>query len=112
MFYKRDSLKLKHKRASIFEKYDAIKNENEEEEKKNEDEYTNKFELNYLTRNTFPIGHITNKFTNKHRKLLISSKLRENALNYLKEKKINSNKMKSPLIEEKKVNEKISKSEK
>ena len=34
MFYKRDSLKLKHKRASIFEKYDAIKNENEEEEKK------------------------------------------------------------------------------
>ena len=32
-------------------------------------------------------------------------------MNYLKEKKINSNKMKSLLIEEKKVNEKISKSE-
>ena len=62
MFYKRDSLKLKHKRASIFEKINAIKNVNEEEEKENEDEYTNKFELNYLTRNTLPIGHITNKF--------------------------------------------------
>ena len=44
------------------EKYNAIKNVNEEEEKENEDEYTNKFELNYLTRNTLPIGHITNKF--------------------------------------------------
>ena len=120
IFYKRDSLKLKHKRASILEKYNAIKNVNEEEEKENEDEITNKFELNYLTRNNLPVGHITNKFIgptdeksiiNKHRKLLISSKLRENALNYLKEKKLNSNKLKSPLIEEKKVNEKISKSE-
>ena len=120
IFYKRDSLKLKYKRASIMEKYNAIKNVNEEEEKENENEYTNKFELNYLTRNTLPIGHITNKFIgptdeksiiNKHRKLLISSKLRENALNYLKEKKINSNKKKTLLIEEKKVNDKISKSE-
>ena len=120
IFYKRDSLKLKHKRASILEKYNAIKNVNEEEEKENEDEITNKFELNYLTRNNLPVGHITNKFIgptdeksilSKHRKLLINFKLRENALNYLKEKKLNSNKLKSPLIEEKKVNEKISKSE-
>ena len=120
IFYKRDSLKLKHKRASILEKYNAIKNVKEDEEKENEEEQANKFELNYLTRNTLPIGHITNKFIgptdeksilNKHRKLLINFKLRENALNYLKEKKLNSNKLKTPLIEEKKVNEKISKSE-
>ena len=84
IFYKRDSLKLKYKRASIMEKYNAIKNVNEEEEKENEDEITNKFELNYLTRNNLPVGHITNKFIgptdeksilSKHRKLLINFKL-------------------------------------
>ena len=116
---KRDSFHIKHKRASILEKYNAINVKKEEDNKEGEQD---KLELNYFSRNQLPVGHITNKFIgptdeksilSKHRKLLISFKLRQNALNYLKEKKINM-KLKMPLNQENtyqnKTNEKPSKS--
>lgn len=81
---KKENFIQKKQRAIIYEKYNAIKNQENEIEEDNE-----KLEINYLIKNQLPIGHITNKFIgptdensimNKHRKLLIDFKLRENAI--------------------------------
>ena len=106
---KKENLIKKKKRASIIEKYNAIKDKKNEPIDENEEE----LELLYISKNTLPKGHITNKYIgptdeksvmNKHKKLLIDLKLRENTRQYLEEKKNNKSKKK---IVEKNLNEKI-----
>ena len=91
---------LKNKtRASILEKYNALKNLTNEMNQvinSKEDEKSNKLELKYFLKTGRPIGYITEKFIGptdekslimKQRKIFISHKLRENALNHNEEKK-------------------------
>jgi hypothetical protein len=106
---RKENIINKKKRASVIEKYNAIKDKKNEPISENEEE----LELIYISKNTFPKGHITNKYIgptdeksvmNKHKKLLIDFKLRENTRHYLEEKNHNKSKKK---IEEKNLNEKL-----
>jgi hypothetical protein len=110
---KKENLINKKKRASIIENYNAIKDKKNEPIDDNEEE----LELLYISKKNLPKGHITNKYIgptdeksviNKHRKLLIDFKLRENTRHYIEEKK--NNKSKKKLNTEKNPNDKLIKS--
>ena len=94
----KDKLEKNKTRASILEKYNALKNLTNElnDVLKIQEEKDNKLELKYFIKTGRPIGYITDKFIGptdekslimKQRKIFIHHKLRENAINHIEEKK-------------------------
>ena len=94
----KDKLEKNKTRASILEKYNALKNLTNElnDVLKIQEEKDNKLELKYFLKTGRPIGYITDKFIGptdekslimKQRKIFIHHKLRENAINHVEEKK-------------------------
>ena len=93
----KDKLEKNKTRASILEKYNALKNLTNElnDVLQIQEEKDNNLELKYFLKTGRPIGYITDKFIGptdekslimKQRKIFIHHKLRENAINHIEEK--------------------------